>query len=81
MVSLSKYLGVKILHTRHTESIALLQKLRKLSCLSSLMKIVLATKAVSLHWPVLPRRWRSVESVEVRMLGLSQETRNLHRFP
>ena len=32
----------------------LLHKLRELSHLSSLMKIELATKAVSLHWPVLP---------------------------
>ena len=56
----------------------LLHKLRELYHLSSLMKTALATKAVRLHWLVLKSRWRSVESVKVRMLGLSQETRNLH---
>ena len=39
----------------------LLHKLRKMSHLSSLMKIALATIAVSLHWPVLPGWWRSVD--------------------
>ena len=35
-------------------SLALLHDLRELSHLSSLIKIALATIAVSLHWPVLP---------------------------
>ena len=37
----------------------LLHTLREMSHLSSLMKIALATIAVSLHWPVLPGWWRS----------------------
>ena len=59
----------------------ILHKLRELSHLSGLIKIALATKAVSLHWPVLPSQWRSVDSVEARMLGLSQETKNWHKIP
>ena len=39
----------------------LLHKLRKKCHLSSLMKIALAIIAVSLHWPILPGWWRSVD--------------------
>ena len=39
-------------------AVPLLRKLRKLSHSSSLMKIALATKAVSLHLPVLLDQWR-----------------------
>ena len=40
---------------------SLLHKLSEQSHLSSLMKIAVATNAVSLQWPVLPGQWRSVD--------------------
>ena len=42
--------------------LTLLHKHRELSHLPRAMKIVFAPKAVTLHWPVLPGRWRSVDS-------------------
>ena len=56
----------------------LLPKLKELSHLYILIKIALATKAVSLHWPVLPGRRESVE-VRPGWLARSLEKQNQQR--